>query len=46
MWEAFSARTDHQLIRTYIDQPGHTIPIELSVWLRSTCTNRRIATEA
>lgn len=35
MWEAFAARTDHQLIRTYIDRPGHTVPIELSVSRRS-----------
>ncbi len=35
LWEAFAARTDHQLIRTYIDQPGHTIPIELSVSRRA-----------
>ena len=27
LWEAYSARTDHQLIRTYVEQPGHTIPI-------------------
>jgi hypothetical protein len=31
MWEGFAARTDHQLIRTYVERPGHTIPIELSV---------------
>jgi len=35
LWEAFAARTDHQLIRTYVDQPGHTIPIELSVSRRT-----------
>lgn len=35
MWEAFAARTDHQLIRSYVEQPGHTIPIELSVSRRS-----------
>lgn len=35
MWEAFAARTDHQLIRTYVEQPGHTMPIELSVSRRS-----------
>ena len=35
LWEAYSARTDHQLIRTYIEQPGHTIPIELSVAKRT-----------
>jgi NurA domain len=35
MWEAFAARTDHQLIRTYVEQPGHTMPIELSLARRS-----------
>lgn len=35
LWEAFAARTDHQLIRTYVEQPGHTVPIELSVSKRS-----------
>jgi hypothetical protein len=35
LWEAFAARTDHQLIRTYVSQPGHTIPIELSFSRRS-----------
>ena len=35
MWEGFAARTDHQLIRTYVEQPGHTIPIELSLARRS-----------
>ena len=35
LWEAYSARTDHQLIRTYVEQPGHTIPIELSVAKRT-----------
>ncbi|MDG6950033.1 MAG: DNA double-strand break repair nuclease NurA [Nitrososphaerota archaeon] len=34
-WEAFSARTDHQLIRSFVDSPGHTIPIELSLSRRS-----------
>ena len=35
LWEAYSARTDHQLIRTYVEHPGHTIPIELSVAKRT-----------
>jgi hypothetical protein len=45
LWEAFAARTDHQLIRTYIDQPGHTIPIELSVSRRTSTLIRELKTK-
>ena len=45
LWEAFAARTDHQLIRTYIDQPGHTIPIELSVSRRASTLIQELKTK-
>lgn len=45
LWEAFAARTDHQLIRTYIDQPGHTIPIELSVSRRTSALIQELKTK-
>ncbi len=30
LYEVVAARPDHQLIRNYIERPGHTVPIELS----------------
>jgi len=40
--EAIAARSDHQLIRNYIDTPGHTIPIELSVSRRGSARLKQI----
>lgn len=42
MDEALAARSDHQLIRNYIDGAGHTVPLELSAPARVRRTLQRI----